>query len=134
MVVQGCVVVDSDGIEAAPPASGGTCPPPLGDETLPVKPNQDHKRDKPPLANVYADPERHTVSLLLDDETASLVAYAVRVFIAESEAHAREVRLVKATMPPGSWGAANRQVIANRHERIATRLRVLERNYRQVVR
>jgi hypothetical protein len=133
MIVQGCVVWDTDGIEDAPP-NGEASPSPASSGMAPEATEQDRGRDKPPLANVYVDPERHTVSLLLDDETANLVVYAVRVLMAESEAHAREVRIVKATLPPDSWGAANRQVIANRHERIAGRLRVLERNYRSVVR
>ena len=71
------------------------------------------------LANVYADSKRHTVALLLDDVTANMVMYAVRVLAADSEAHAREVRLVGAAMPPDSYGAANRHAIASRHERIA---------------
>lgn len=130
MIVQGCVAMDGDSTEAPPPATGETCPPSPGDETT----AEQSTRDKPPVANVYTDPERHTVSLLLDDTTANLVVYAVRMLIADSEAHAREVRLFGATLPADSYGAANRQAIADRHERIASRLRVLERNYRHVVR
>jgi hypothetical protein len=33
---------------------------------------------RPVLANVYRHPERHTVTLLLDDETAESVIFAVR--------------------------------------------------------
>jgi hypothetical protein len=95
---------------------------------------QEGKEDKKPvLANVYSDLKRHTVSFLLDDTTANTVIYAVRLFAAESEAHAREVRMVGAALPPESYGAANRHVIASRHERVAARLRVLEGNYRKVV-
>jgi hypothetical protein len=130
MVLQGCIAVDGDGTEVPPPANSETCPPSPGDETT----AEQSTRDKPPVANVYTDPERHAVSLLLDDTTANLVVYAVRVLIADSEAHAREVRLFGATLPADSYGAANRQAIADRHERIASRLRVLERNYRNVVR
>ena len=72
------------------------------------------------------------MTLLLDDVTANIVLYAVRVLAADSEAHAREVRLVGAAMPPDSYGAANRHAIASRHERIAARLRVLEFNYYNV--
>lgn len=85
--------------------------------------------DRRLLANVYPDPQRHTVALLLDDVTANMVMYAVRVLAADSEAHAREVRLVGATLPPDSYGAANRHAIASRHERIALRLRALETSY-----
>jgi hypothetical protein len=86
-----------------------------------------------PLANVYRDPERHTVTLLLDETTANTVIYAARLMAADSEAHAREVRMVAGTLPPESYGAANRYKIAARHERVAARLRVLEGNYREVV-
>jgi hypothetical protein len=36
------------------------------------------------LANVYADPKHHTVTLLLDDATAATVIYAVRLLAADS--------------------------------------------------
>lgn len=85
------------------------------------------------LANVYCDPERHTVTLLLDDLTATTVIYAIRMLAADSEAHAREVRLVAGTMPLDSDGAANRHAIAARDERIALRLRAVESNYRDIV-
>lgn len=88
---------------------------------------------RPILANVYVDPKRRTVALLLDDVTANMVLYAVRVLAADSEAHAREVRFVGAAMPPDSYGAVNRHAIASRHERIARRLRALERNYHDVI-
>lgn len=85
------------------------------------------------LANVYTDPTRHTVTLLLDDKTANIVMYAVRMLAADAEAHAREVRCVEAAMPPDSYGASNRNAIASRHERIAHRLLVLDRSYRTTV-
>jgi hypothetical protein len=103
-------------------------------KALPESPeSQDEVKERRTLANVYCDPRRHTVTLLLDEVTANTVIYAVRVLAAESEAHAREVRFVGAAMPPDSYGAANRHAIASRHERIARRLRVLERNYRDTV-
>jgi hypothetical protein len=49
---------------------------------------------------------------------------------ADYEAHAREVRAVGAALPTDSYGHANRQFIAIRHERIASRLRRVESNYR----
>lgn len=121
----------SDGpTESLPPPDGETCPPPVNDETVTAHPTKRQEVDQPPRANVYTDPKHHTVSLLLDDTTANLVIYAVRVLVADSESHAREVRLVGATLPSDSYGAANRHAIATRHERVAARLRVLERNYR----
>jgi len=86
-----------------------------------------------PLANVYRDPTRRTVTLLLDDATAETVLYAVRLLAADSEAHAREIRVVGAMMPPDSYGAANRHTIAARSERIARRLRVLDASYRDLM-
>lgn len=85
------------------------------------------------LANVYHDPNRHTVTLLLDEQHAIAVIYAVRAVAADYEAHAREVRAVAATLPLDSYGHANRQFIAIRHERIASRLRLVEANYRTEV-
>lgn len=89
--------------------------------------------DRPTLANVYTDPRRHTVSLLLDDRTANAVIYAVRVFMADLEAHAREARLASTAFPEDSYGAVNRLAIAGRHERLAARLRKLEGNYLEEV-
>jgi hypothetical protein len=85
------------------------------------------------LANVYHDPIRHTVTLLLDEQHATAVIYAVRALAADYEAHAREVRAVGAALPTDSYGHANRQFIAIRHERIASRLRRVESNYRTEV-
>jgi hypothetical protein len=85
------------------------------------------------LANVYTDPTRHTVSLLLDDRTANAVVYAARLLVADLEARAREARLASAMLPTESYGAVNRLAIAGRHERLAGRLRVLEGNYRAQV-
>jgi hypothetical protein len=102
-------------------------------EAEPKHPSQRPESDRRLLANVYADPKRHTVALLLDDVTANMVIYAVRMLVADAEAHAREVRLVGATLPADSYGAANRQAIASRHERIALRLRELENNYRDEI-
>ena len=85
------------------------------------------------LANVYHDPIRHTVTLLLDERYAIAVIYAVRALAADYEAHAREVRAVAAKLPPDSCRHTNRQFIAIRRERIASRLRLVESNYRTEV-
>lgn len=82
------------------------------------------------LARVYVEPERRTVSMFMDEVTANTVIYAVRLMAADAEAHAREVRVVGAALPAESYGAANRARIAIRHERVAARLRVVERSYR----
>ena len=91
------------------------------------------ERSSPLLANVYHDPGRRTVTLLLDAETAEAVIFAVRILVANSEGRAREARLAGAALPLDSYGAANRHAIASRHERTAKRLRVLEEQYRDVV-
>jgi hypothetical protein len=88
---------------------------------------------KESLANVYHDPIRHTVTLLLDEQHATAVICAVRALAADYEAHAQEVRGVAATMPADTYGHANRQFIAIRHERLASRLRRVESNYRTEV-
>lgn len=106
---------------------------PVRDETLPGNLEEQNRVEQRTVANVYTDPRGHTVTLLLDEVTANTVIYAIRILAAESEAHAREVRLVGATMPPDSYGAANRHAIASRHEHLARRLRVLERSYRETV-
>jgi hypothetical protein len=85
------------------------------------------------LANVYHDPIRQTVTLLLDERHATAVIFAVRALAADYEAHAREIRAVAATLPTDSYGATNRQFIAIRHERTASRLRLVESNYRAEV-
>jgi hypothetical protein len=123
---------DAGGTEAVSRLSSESPPAPVGSEAGPAQSSEDQADEHKQLANVYVDPRRHTVSLLLDEGTANMVVYAVRLLVADSEAHAREVRRVQATLPPGSWGATNRHAIASRHERIANRLRALERNYRNV--
>ena len=85
---------------------------------------------KDSLANVYHDAEQKTVTLLLDEQHATAVIYAVRALAADYEAHAREVRLAAGNLPSGSYGAENRAMIAIRHERIASRLRRVESRYR----
>jgi septal ring-binding cell division protein DamX len=137
-------VVDSGGVASGPEEQGQTgaktdaaIPPvsrtdSMADEEAVERGRQRGESERKLLANVYADPKRHTVAFLLDDVTANMVMYAVRVLAADSEAHAREVRLIGATMPPESYGAANRHAIASRHERFAHRLRTLEGNYHHV--
>jgi hypothetical protein len=119
MVANGAVVA-SDEIATAGESNGEPVEEPA-EVTRPVK-----ERERavgqvavgPVLANVYHDPKRHTVTLLLDERHAIAVIYAVRVLAADYEAHAREVRTVVATMPRGSYGAANRHFTAIRHERL----------------
>lgn len=131
----GAAVVAPDGVDVAGPPGGE----PSERTAELAQPAKERKRAVGTtavgqvLANVYHDPIRHTVTLLLDERHASAVIYAARALAADYEAHAREVRAVAATLPPDSYGASNRQFIAIRHERIASRLRLVESNYRTEV-
>ena len=48
----------------------------------------------------------------------------------EREAHVREVERFGQSLPDGSYGRRNREVIATRETRVANRLRAVERAYR----
>ena len=72
------------------------------------------------------DPETGTVTLVLDAATASIAMFAVAAHAGEREAHAREVERSGADWPDGSYGRRNRQAIAARETRVATRLRAVQ--------
>jgi len=72
------------------------------------------------------DPETGTVTLVLDTATASVAMFALAAHAGEREAHAREVERSGADWPEGSYGRRNRQAIAARETRVATRLRAVE--------
>ena len=72
------------------------------------------------------DPETQTVTLVLDTNTASVAMFALAAHASEREAHAREVERSGADWPDGSYGRRNRQAIAARESRVATRLRAVE--------
>ena len=76
------------------------------------------------------DPGSRTVSLILDDTTANMAIHAIAVNAADREAHLREVARYADKLPDNSFGRLNRQDIAARELRIATRLRAVERAYR----
>ena len=75
------------------------------------------------------DPETGTVTLVLDATTASIAMFAVAAHAGEREAHAREVERSGADWPDGSYGRRNRQAIAARETRVATRLRAVQHAY-----
>ena len=52
--------------------------------------------------------------------------FALAAHASEREAHAREVERSGADWPDGSYGRRNRQAIAARETRVATRLRAVE--------
>ena len=72
------------------------------------------------------DPETGTVTLVLDSTTASVAMFALAAHAGEREAHSREVERSGADWPEGSYGRRNRQAIAARETRVATRLRAVE--------
>jgi len=82
------------------------------------------------LALARRDPETQTVILVLDEATATIAMFAIAAHASEREAHLREVQRFGHSLPEGSWGRRNRQAIAARETRIATRLRAVEQAYR----
>jgi hypothetical protein len=78
------------------------------------------------------DPETGTITLVLDATTASIAMFAVAAHAGEREAHAREVERSGADWPDGSYGRRNRQAIAARETRVATRLRGIQHAYQAV--
>jgi hypothetical protein len=75
------------------------------------------------------DPETGTVTLVLDATTASITMFALAAHADEREAHIREVERSGADWPEGSYGRSNRQAIAARETRVATRLRAVQHAY-----
>ncbi len=82
------------------------------------------------LALAPRDPETQTVSLVLDATTANIALFAIAAHADEREAHVREVDRSGRSLPEGSYGRRNRQAIAARETRVATRLRAVEQAYR----
>jgi hypothetical protein len=78
------------------------------------------------------DPETSTVTLVLDATTASAAIFALAAHASEREAHAREVERSGSDWPEGSYGRRNRQTIAARETRVATRLRAIQHAYQAV--
>jgi hypothetical protein len=85
------------------------------------------------LALARRDPETQTVSLVLDATTANIALFAIAAHADEREAHVREVERSGQNLPEGSYGRRNRQAIAARETRIATRLRAVEHAYRTAI-
>ena len=81
------------------------------------------------IALAQANPDSRTVSLILDEATASIALFAVAAHADEREAHIREVERYGQILPESSYGRRNRQAIAARETRIAARLRAVEQAY-----
>ena len=82
------------------------------------------------LALARRDPDTQTVSLVLDDTTATIAMFAIAAHADEREAHVREVERSGRSLPEDSYGRRNRQAIAARETRVAARLRAVEQAYR----
>ena len=85
------------------------------------------------IALADRDPDSQTVSLVLDATTANAAIFAITAHADEREAHIREVEQFGQSLPEGSYGRRNRQAIAARETRIATRLRAVEQAYRTAI-
>ena len=82
------------------------------------------------LALSRRDPETQTVTLVLDDTTATIAIFAIAAHADEREALIREVERSGQNLPEGSYGRRNRQAIAARESRVAARLRAVEGAFR----
>jgi hypothetical protein len=88
----------------------------------------------PPITSLACrDPETGTVTLVMDAATANIAIFAIAAHADEREAHVREVEQFGASLPDGSYGRRNRQAIAARETRIATRLRAAEHAYHTAI-
>ena len=85
------------------------------------------------LAVARRDPGNRTVSFILDEATASIAVHAITAHAVDREAHAREVAQFGQNLPEGSYGRRNRQAIAARETRVASRLRAIESAYRTAI-
>jgi hypothetical protein len=85
------------------------------------------------IALAGRDPGNRTVSLILDEASASIAVQAIAVHAADREAHAREVAQFGQNLPEGTYGRRNRQAIAARETRVAARLRAIESAYRTAI-
>ena len=85
------------------------------------------------IAIAGRDPESQTVSLILDTTTANAALFAIAAHADEREAHVREVEHLGQSLPEGSYGRRNREAIAARETRVATRLRAVEHAYRKAI-
>jgi hypothetical protein len=85
------------------------------------------------LALARRDPRTQTVSLVLDDTTATIALFAIAAHAGEREAHVREVERSGRNLPEGSYGQRNREAIAARETRVAARLRAVEHAYRAAI-
>lgn len=82
------------------------------------------------IAMARHDPDSQTVSLILDVTTANAAIHAITINAVDREARTREIQQSSEHLPENSYGRRNRETIAARETRIATRLRAIETAYR----
>jgi hypothetical protein len=85
------------------------------------------------VALARQDPHTQMVSLIMDATTANITMFAAAAYAGDREAHVREVKQMGDKLPEDSYGRRNRQAIAARETRIATRLRAVERAYKVAI-
>ena len=85
------------------------------------------------VAAARRDAESRTVSIILDGTTANITVFAIAAYAGDREAHVLEIEQFGESLPEGSYGRRNRQVISARERRIAARLRAVERAYRLAI-
>lgn len=87
----------------------------------------------PILALARRDPETQTVILIMDATTANTAMFAITAQANERGAHIREVERSGQNLPEGSYGRRNRQALAAREARMASRLRAIEQAHRAAI-
>ena len=85
------------------------------------------------VAAARRDAESRTVSIILDGTTANITVFAIAAYAGDREAHVREIEQFGESLPEGSYGRRNREVISARERRIVARLRAVERAYRLAI-
>lgn len=101
-------------------------------ESLPETDSGD-TRSQHLIAMARHDPDSQTVSLILDVSTANAAIHAITINAVDREARTREIQHSSGHLPEDSYGRRNRETIAARETRIATRLRAIENAYRSAL-
>ena len=84
------------------------------------------------IALARRDPQSRTVSLIMDAATTNITMYPFRIRRRPGGPRSRG-RAVRREAAENSYGQRNRQAIAAREARVATRLRAVERAYRTAI-
>lgn len=96
----------------------------------PAWPDTDGQRA---ITLVRSDPDSHMITLVLDATTANIAVHAIAAHASDREAHVREVKQYGHKLHEDSYGRRNREAIAARETRVASRLRAIEQAYRKAI-